>query len=107
MFFSGDDPTSAQKLVELVWEYSAQMETRQLTNPFEYVARCRHWKQFQFDRNQAIQSRTSSSSGQIESHLPVLATGSSQQLSNLLSSTALKALPTNEQHESSNTDRSI
>ena len=97
-------------MVELVWEYSAQMEARQLTNAFEYVARCRHWKQFQFDRQHAIQSLPSSASGPTEAHLPVRASGSfQQQWSNSLSSTTLASLPTSEQHqhESSSTGPSI
>ena len=66
-------------MVELEWEYSAKMEACQLTNPFEYAIRCRHWKQFQFDRQQAIQSLPSSTSGQTEAHLPVFASGTSSQ----------------------------
>ena len=69
LYLVGDDPSSAQALVELVWEYSAQMEARQLTNAFEYVARCRHWKQLQRDVQQAIQSEGP--------HLPVHLPGSS------------------------------
>ena len=92
-------------MVELVWEYSSQMEARQLTNAFEYVARCRHWKQFQFERQQAIQSLPSSTSGQTEAHLPVLATGSSQQQQQppCPPSNELVSLSSSDPRESSNT----
>lgn len=71
---------------------------------FEYVARCRHWKQFRLDRQQAIQSQPSSSGQLEEAHLPVpvFSTGSSQQLQNPL------PLPSEQREwsESSSTGRS-
>ena len=92
-------------MVELVWEYSSQMEARQLTNPFEYVARCRHWKQFQFERQQAIQSLPASSSGQSEDHLPVPVSGLSQQQPPCPPSNELVSLSNSEPRELSNTAR--
>ena len=92
-------------MVELVWEYTSQMEARQLTNPFEYVAHCRHWKQFQFERQQAIQSLPSSSSGQSEGHLPVPVSGLSQQQPPCPPSNELVSLSNSEPRELSNTAR--
>ena len=83
------------------------MEARQLTNPFEYVARCRHWKQFQFDRQQAIQSLPSSSSRQTEAHLPVLATGTSQQQPPCPPPNELVSLVNCDPRESANTGRNL
>lgn len=102
----GDDPASAQTLLELMWEYSVQMSAQQLTSPFEYVARCRHWKQFQLDRQQAIQSQPSSSNAQPEAHLPVLASVSPQQQC-MPASEPVVTLSNSEQRDWSNTGRNF
>lgn len=57
------------------------MEARQCPNALEYVAHCRHWKQFTLALEDSIQSQSSSSNGRSEAHLPVpVSSGSSQQL---------------------------
>lgn len=66
---------SVQTLLELVWEYWAQMKARQLSIAFEYVANCRHWTQFRRERKQSIQSQQdfSTGDGDWEAHLPTAA----------------------------------
>ena len=103
MFASGDDLPSVQTMVELVWEYSAQMEALQLTNPCEYVALCRQWKQRKLERELAIQS-----SGQTEAHLPAPTSGSSQQQwLNPLNSVAIESRSSTEQRAQSNSVLSL
>ena len=71
--FAGDDIPSLQHLLETIWEYQAQMSENSISDPGDFVARCRLMKSQALEERASVRppGSASSESTSMYSHTPL------------------------------------